>query len=184
LRLRMKRAYQTDDIAHPFEPGLVLIDREDMLITQKKQYALRAVFELARQKDEGPLKTAQIAETQAIPIRFLEIILNHLKRAGLVDAKRGMYGGYQLTRAPEDISVADIFSALDGPSDPATCVSCLYQCDCPFYGECAFIPLWVEIQTTLDGIYRRTTIQNLLENQKSGKCSKIFAQGLLPDPKK
>ena len=54
-----------------------------MQITQKKQYALRAVFELAKNENDHPLKTAEIAEAQAIPVRFLEIILNHLKRTAL-----------------------------------------------------------------------------------------------------
>lgn len=136
-----------------------------MQVTQKKQYALRAIFELARHGKNGPLKTARIAEAQAIPVRFLEIILNHLKHAGLISAKRGFYGGYKLKRAPGDISVGDIFRALEGDNEPAACVSCLYQCDCPFYGECAFIPLWTEVQASLDAIYNRTTIQDLLDNQ-------------------
>ena len=136
-----------------------------MLVTQKKQYALRAIFELAGKEDGGPLKTAQIAQAQAIPIRFLEIILNHLKRAGLVKAKRGFYGGYRLSRKPEEITVGDIFRALDGEDDTTTaCVSCISQCDCPFFGDCAFIPLWTEIQSAIDGIYERTTVRMLLDN--------------------
>ena len=145
-----------------------------MQVTQKKQYALRAIFELAKQGRAEPMKTAQIAEAQAIPVRFLEIILNHLRRAGLISAKRGIYGGYKLRKAPGDISVGDIFRALESDSEPAACVSCLYQCNCPFYGECAFIPLWTEVQTSLDAIYNRTTIQDLLDNQGKG-CLK-------PDP--
>ena len=71
-----------------------------MLITQKKQYALRAIYELAKHKDRGPLKTAEIAEAQAIPLRFLEIILNRLKHADLVLAKRGYHGGFELQTPP------------------------------------------------------------------------------------
>jgi Rrf2 family protein len=134
-----------------------------MLVTQKKQYALRAVYELARHGQEGPLKTAQIAEAQAIPVRFLEIIMNHLGRAGLVSSKRGFNGGYALNRSPAEITVTDIFRALEGDEEPAACVSCLSQCNCPFYGECAFIPLWTEVQTAIDTIYTRTTIQMLLD---------------------
>jgi Rrf2 family protein len=149
-----------------------------MQITQKKQYALRAVFELAKNGNDHPLKTAEIAEAQAIPVRFLEIILNHLKRAGLVSARRGIYGGYKLKRAAKDISVGDIFRALEGESEETACVSCLYQCNCPFYGECAFIPLWAEVQSSLDAIFNRTTIQNLLDNQcKSTMPTKHYPQG-------
>ena len=138
-----------------------------MQITQKKQYALRAVFELARHAASEPLKTAQIAEAQAIPVRFLEIILNHLKRAGLVNAKRGIYGGYTLEHPPGEIRVSDVFQALDGDTDPAACVSCQHQCSCPFNGECAFLPLWTEIQDSLAAIYNRTTIQDLLDNHSA-----------------
>jgi Rrf2 family transcriptional regulator, cysteine metabolism repressor len=136
-----------------------------MLITQKMQYALRAIYELARRYDQGPLKTAQIAETQAIPVRFLEVILNHLKRADLVAAKRGYYGGYQLTRPPGQITVEDIFQGIGETSEPITCVSCASQCNCPFYGDCAFMPLWDELQRAIEAICKRTTIQMLLDNR-------------------
>ena len=55
-----------------------------MLVTQKNRYALRAIFELAKRLNEGPVKIAEIAEAQAIPPRFLEVILNQLKKAGFV----------------------------------------------------------------------------------------------------
>lgn len=138
-----------------------------MLVTQKKQYALRAIFELAKQKDMGPLKTAEIAKVQAIPLRFLEIILNRLKHAGLLEAKRGYHGGFQLKRSPAEITVEDIFTALEHPKEGATCVSCISESDCPLFGGCAFMPLWEEMQTAIDSIFRNTTIQKLLENEKS-----------------
>ncbi len=137
-----------------------------MLITQKKQYALRAIYELAKQRDSGPLKTAQIAEAQAIPLRFLEIILNRLKHAGLLSAKRGYHGGFQLTGAPDEISVDTVFKALETQNGQLSCVSCGSESDCPFFGECSFMPLWEEIQSAIDRICGKTTIQDLLDNQK------------------
>ena len=146
-----------------------------MLVTQKKQYALRAVFELARHGHAGPLKTAQIAEAQGIPVRFLEIIMNHLGRAGMVSSKRGIHGGYALATSPAEITVADIFKALEGDEESVACISCLSQCNCPFFGECAFIPLWSEVQSAIDTIYARTTIQVLLDQaqrrQRAAKAS-------------
>lgn len=136
-----------------------------MLITQKKQYALRAIFELARHQNDSPLKSADIAQAQAIPQRFLEIILNRLKHAGIVAAKRGYTGGFQLIRPAEELTVGDIFQALDeDPSDATACVSCIQQSDCPLYGACAFMPLWTEMQKAIDQICNRTTIRNLLGN--------------------
>ena len=66
-----------------------------MAITQKCQYALRAIYELAR-RGEGPCKIGAVAEAQGIPVRFLENILNSLKGAGFVDSARGKDGGYFL----------------------------------------------------------------------------------------
>lgn len=137
-----------------------------MLVTQKMQYALRAIFALAKNNAQGPLKTAEIAESQSIPVRFLEVILNHLKRAGLVTSKRGFQGGYQLALSPEDITVRDIFKGLEETAESYTCVSCTSQCNCPFYGQCAFMPLWEELQSAVDAVFGKTTIQNLINNEE------------------
>jgi Rrf2 family protein len=135
-----------------------------MRITQKKQYALRAIYELAKYHEKGPVKSSQIAEAQAIPQRFLEIILNRLKHAGIVTAKRGYTGGFELNRPPVDITVEDIFKSLEDINEATTCVSCISEADCPFYGTCAFLPLWTKIQEAIDQICTSTTIQSLLDN--------------------
>jgi len=79
-----------------------------MQITKKNQYALRAIFELAKYNGQGPQKISDIAQAQAIPVKFLEVILNQLKASGLVDSKRGFYGGYFLLRQPDAITVGSI----------------------------------------------------------------------------
>lgn len=135
-----------------------------MLITQKKQYALRAIYELARHQENGPIKTAQIAEAQAIPQRFLEIILNRLKHAGIVIAKRGYHGGYQLNKAPGEITVEDIFKSMGDYDEAAVCVSCISKADCTFFGNCAFFPVWKKMQKAIDQICKDTTVQALLDN--------------------
>ncbi len=140
-----------------------------MLITQKKQYAVRAIYELAKWQGQGPVKAAQISEAQAIPKRFLESILNRLKHAGLVAAKRGYYGGFQLKRPPEEITVGDIFHALDDVDEATICVSCISNSDCPFYGACAFLSVWNEMQTAIDNICHNTTIQKLLDDNPADK---------------
>ena len=137
-----------------------------MLITQKKQYALRAIYELAKHRQKGPIKSAQIAKAQAIPQRFLEIILNRMKHAGLVSAKRGYTGGFELKRPPEEITVEDIFKSLEEIDEATVCVSCISKADCPFYGACAFLPVWTQMQEAIDHICNSTTIQSLLDNQE------------------
>jgi Rrf2 family protein len=83
-------------------------------ITAKEDYAVRAAIELAVAAP-GPLKREQIARAQEIPIHFLEHILLELKRAELVESQRGAEGGFRLSRAPGEITVADIVRAVTGP---------------------------------------------------------------------
>jgi Rrf2 family protein len=134
-----------------------------MLVTQKKQYALRAIFELARQQGDEPVKTSAIAEAQAIPLRFLEVIMGQLKRAGLVDSKRGFFGGYSLMKTPDRIRVGDIFRMLDQQDKAETCMACASTGNCPFYEDCVFMELWNRAQQAMDAVYDQTTIQQLID---------------------
>lgn len=137
-----------------------------MLVTQKKQYALRAIFELARQEGDEPVKTSAIAEAQAIPLRFLEVIMGQLKRAGLVDSKRGFFGGYTLTQPPDRICVGDIFRVLDQEDNAQICMACASKGSCPFLGDCVFMELWDRAQHAMDAVYDQTTIQDLLDRRE------------------
>ena len=138
-----------------------------MLITKKNQYALRAIFELAKHDGRGPRKISDIAKAQAIPAKFLEVILNQLKGSGLVDSKRGFYGGYYLIRSPEKITVGEIMRFLEGAVDPADCVALVFETNCPFKGDCAFFPMWSRIKDAIFAVYDETTIIDLLENEKA-----------------
>ncbi|MBC8443802.1 MAG: Rrf2 family transcriptional regulator [Deltaproteobacteria bacterium] len=138
-----------------------------MVKTQKKnQYALRAIFELAKHLDGGPTKISAIAEAQRIPVRFLEVILGQLKGSGLVESKRGFYGGYLLTRAPKDITVGDIFRYMLRDVESAECIACVSGNSCPFQGNCAFASMWHQVNEAIFKIYDETTIQNLLDEEK------------------
>jgi Rrf2 family protein len=84
-------------------------------ITAKADYAVRAALELAAAPEGEPVKGEQLAERQGIPLQFLEHILLELKHARLVRAKRGYKGGYWLDRPPDEISIADVIRAVEGP---------------------------------------------------------------------
>jgi Rrf2 family protein len=86
-----------------------------MRITAKADYAVRATLELAGSENGTPVKGEKLADAQDIPLQFLEHILLDLKRHELVKAKRGVRGGYWLARKPEDITVADVIRAVEGP---------------------------------------------------------------------
>jgi Rrf2 family protein len=133
------------------------------LVTQKSQYALRALFELGRRTDAGPTKIEDIAKAQGIPQRFLEVVLNELKHAGLVEAKRGPRGGYLLARQPEEITVADIMEHSQGRFVPVECLPDPSASDCVFKGDCVFISLWTEVQDAVAKVYESTSLQDLLD---------------------
>ena len=86
-----------------------------MRISAKADYAVRAALELAATPDGEPVKGAELARKQDIPLQFLEHILLDLKRHELVKAKRGVRGGYWLARKPEEIMIADVIRAVEGP---------------------------------------------------------------------
>ena len=136
-----------------------------MYLTQRNQYALRAIVELARRVGMGPVKVSEIAKAQAIPLRFLEVILGQLKGSGLVDAKRGYYGGYFLLRQPEDITVGSVVRFLQGEPDLKECQSCISNRQCPFENNCAFASLWCRVNEAVFNIYDETTIKDLVPDE-------------------
>jgi Rrf2 family protein len=85
-----------------------------MRVSAKVDYALRAALELAAAGD-GPTKGERIAQAQDIPLKFLENILLELRHHGLVQSQRGAEGGYWLARPPEEIKLADVIRAVEGP---------------------------------------------------------------------
>jgi Rrf2 family protein len=86
-----------------------------MRTTAKAEYAVRAAVELAAVGAGEPVKAEQIAEAQSIPLNFLENILAELRRAGIVESRRGAAGGYLLARPADTISLADVIRAVEGP---------------------------------------------------------------------
>jgi Rrf2 family protein len=85
-----------------------------MRLSARSDYALRAAIELAASR-EGHVTSDQLAKAQQIPGKFLEAILTQLRRAGLVRSQRGPDGGFWLARPADEISLADIIRAIDGP---------------------------------------------------------------------
>jgi Rrf2 family transcriptional regulator, cysteine metabolism repressor len=137
------------------------------MVTQRSQYALRALFELARRAQAGPTRIEDVAKAQAIPQRFLEVVLNEMKHTGLVEAKRGRHGGYQLARDPRDITVAEILNASQGPLAPVDCLADPSSSDCDFKGDCVFLSLWEEARDAVARVYKSTTLQDLIDREEA-----------------
>jgi Rrf2 family protein len=132
-----------------------------MTITQKCQYALRAIFELARQAGKGPVKIEDIARAQAIPARFLETILNQLRQVGFVASRRGVQGGYLLAVDPAKLTAGQVIRLIDGPFRAVDCVVG-GGAECPLKKTCAFKQMWHEADHAIASVFDKTTFQTLL----------------------
>ena len=89
-----------------------------MAVSSKCYYALRAIYALAEHASDEPLKIAEIAERELIPVRFLEVILGQLKGGGFVRSRRGAEGGYSLARPSGSITIGEVMRYVDGPIAP------------------------------------------------------------------
>jgi Rrf2 family protein len=138
-----------------------------MWVTQKCQYALRALFELAKREGRGVVRAADIAANQAIPKRFLEVILHQLRQGGFVDSQRGKEGGFFLSRPAESITVGELIRFIDGPINPVDCQLDRPQFDCSLKGNCVFIGLWEEARQALERVYDTKTLKDLVEREQA-----------------
>lgn len=86
-----------------------------MHVTAKADYAVRAVIELAGSRQDAPRKVDEVAQAQGIPVSFLENILTQLRSSGIVRSQRGPEGGYWLAKPPEEVNLAQIIRAVEGP---------------------------------------------------------------------
>jgi len=140
-----------------------------MSISQKCQYAVRAIFELAKRGQGTSITIGEVAEAQAIPIRFLEVILAQLKQGGFVESRRGVQGGYRLAQDPNTLTVADIIQFIDGPIDPVKCTLGERETDCRLYGHCVFLNLWRKARDAVVEVYQDATFQKLIQEEQEGK---------------
>ncbi len=139
-----------------------------MRLTQKSKYAVRALVELALNEKDCPLGVAQIARRQRIPERFLEQILGELRRANILESRRGAHGGYRFAMPAEEISVLDIVEILDGEVRPARCSAggVCYITDAPL---CATSKVWDEAREALEGVFGRYSIAQLAAAEREDR---------------
>jgi len=110
----------------------------------------------------GPTRISDIAEAQAIPARFLEIILGELKKAGFVDSTRGANGGYFLTKPPQELMVGEVIRFMEGPIGPVECLERPPRVKCCLYGNCALIDLWRRAYSAMSEVYDTTSFHDLV----------------------
>jgi Rrf2 family protein len=141
-----------------------------MKLSTRGEYALRALLVLGQdfQEDDSVVRIQEISAKQNIPKRFLEQILNDLKSAGVVESKRGVAGGYRLSRAPEQITLAEIIRHVEGALAPVSCVSERFyeKCSCPDEARCAIRSVMKEVREAVVKIAERVTVADLCERAR------------------
>lgn len=132
-----------------------------MKISQKGLYALEAMMMLARQYRQGAIKIHDIAATEHLPEKFLEIILMELKNARLVESTRGARGGYQLRRDPSDIRLSEIIRLIDGPVAPFGDADQLRELMNRDASHSALYKVFLDIRNAAAAILENTTLSDI-----------------------
>ena len=149
-------------------------------VSQKLEYAIRALIELAdHREDETLVPAREIAERQQIPLRFLEQQLGALSRAGLVESFRGAGGGCRIARDPTDITVAEVADAIEGQLYP---VFCLEPSDhtCFADSQCGLQGFWGDVARAIQRVFEETTVADLVaRHQRSNGATVFTAEQLL-----
>ena len=167
-----------------------------MILNQKCQYAVRAVFELAKRQGQGPVPAARVAEAQCIPVRFLENILAQLRQAGVVDSVRGKEGGYRLARPALTITVGEVIRLIQGPIGSTDCgephgrVGLASRAGnagiasragnagvgasggpsvCPLRAGCVLLPMWDTAHRAMMDVFDGTTFGDLVDEERAAK---------------
>ncbi|MGW2704091.1 RrF2 family transcriptional regulator [Streptomyces sp. NPDC001340] len=142
-----------------------------MRISARADYAVRAALQLAESRDDGPLKAEAIAAAQDIPHKFLESILNDMRRGGLVLSQRGGNGGYRLARPAESISIADVIRTVDGP---LVSVRGVRPPELAYTGPAeSLLPLWIALRSNVREILEGVSLADVASAQLPADVSAL-----------
>jgi Rrf2 family iron-sulfur cluster assembly transcriptional regulator len=134
-----------------------------MRLSTKGRYAVTAMLDLAIHHREGSVTLAEISTAQGISLSYLEQLFARLRKHGLVEGIRGPGGGYRLSRAPEDISVADIINAIGEGIDVTLCSG---KEDCQDGERCLTHELWQQLGYRIHEFLNSVTLAGFLERKQ------------------
>ncbi len=139
-----------------------------MMFSTKAEYGVRVMVELARRAGGEPVPLAEIAAHDGLPLAYLEHLVARLRKAGLVDSRRGSRGGYMLSRPATDITMAEVVAALEGSIAPIECISEAADGSIVCSREsspdhvCPTKLLWTRVRMSIVSTLRETTLADLL----------------------
>ncbi|RAV30800.1 RrF2 family transcriptional regulator [Sinomicrobium soli] len=136
------------------------------MLSKKTKYGLKALVYMSRREEKSPVLISEIAESENISKKFLEIILLQLKNSGFLGSKKGKGGGYYLLKDPEEITVAALIRVLEGPIAPLPCVSLHFyeKCsDCKTEEACSLNRVMAEMRDSMLSVLEKRTLADLSE---------------------
>lgn len=136
-----------------------------MNISYKCDYALKVLLHLALHEKDGTQSSQVMSKALQIPLKFLEQIMSDLKKARLINSKRGNVGGYTLAVNPNKITLGKVIRLISPPVEPIACVDDCYK-GCTEMSTCAFRPIWKKIYDSTSKIIENTTIADIAEKSK------------------
>ena len=145
-----------------------------MMFSTRSEYGVRVMIQLARRRGAGPVPLTGIAEAESLPLAYLEQLVSRLRKAELVASTRGAHGGYELSRDPAEITMAEVVQALEGSLIPMQCfdelggsrVLCNHLED--GFESCATKLLWTRVQGGITRALEQTTLAELAEFAEQG----------------
>jgi len=142
-----------------------------MRISAKADYAVRAVVELAAADGDKPVKAERIATAQAIPLNFLENILGELRHAGVARSHRGADGGFRLARPANEVTVADVIRAVEGP---LASVRGGPPEEAHYGGAATTLPrVWIAVRANLRSVVEHVTIADIANAKLPAAIDKL-----------
>jgi Rrf2 family transcriptional regulator, cysteine metabolism repressor len=142
-----------------------------MNVTAKSKYAVRALVELAQRSSDAPIPLVTLAEAREIPTQFLEQLFASLRRSGILQSHRGVYGGFSFQRPPDQVTVLEVVEALDGPIEPAACTS---GEPCVRRPICSVGDVWVQAKVAVEEVLSGVTIQELADRERSREGASMY----------
>ncbi len=144
-----------------------------MKVSTRGEYGVRAMVSLAKGFGNGPMSIAAMAKDSSVPYAYLEQLIVPLRRAGIVESRRGAQGGYTLTRSPELVVVGEVYRIMEGPVAPMDCVSeDPAEQVCPLIPGCQTRPVWVKVRDSIVDALDSMTLADLINNSEGRRIQR------------
>ena len=144
-----------------------------MRISTKGHYGLRSMIDVALNQATGPVTLNDIAERQSISVKYLWQVINPLKASGFLRVTRGSKGGYVMARRPDEITMLEVLTTLEGPISILKCLT--HEEDCPRVHSCIGRTVWMEVNNAVEKALGNLTLAEVLRRCKSASEADNYA---------